>query len=344
VPGRRGTRAPAFAGILAAFVALAVGCGGSEAGSGANGGGTAHGRTKVTLRLDWVAQGYQAPFYVALGRGFYKQAGLDVDIRDGRGTSTTIKTVANGSDTFGFGQLSEVALAIANHGLPLEAVAGVFQQMPDAIFARRTSGITSARDLVGKEVISSAGDSTRTFFPAVAAANGFDADKVKFLNVSSESKTRAFVAGRGDAMLNFASEAFAVRRAKVDAVVLRYADLGVNVISQGLFTKDSYVDQHADVVRRFVQASMRGLRYARDHPRAAAGWVLRYRPGAETAPQALFELQSSLPLLLTRRTRGHPLGYMAPADWAQSVELLARFQGMKRVAADRIFTNQFVGR
>jgi NitT/TauT family transport system substrate-binding protein len=299
--------------------------------------------TKVTLRLDWVAQGYQAPFYAALGLGYYEDEGLDVKILDGRGTSTTIKLVANGSNTFGFGQLSEMAFAVANHDVPLKAIAGVYQQMPDAVFIRAGSGISSLPDLEGKEVISSAGDSTRTFFPALAEANGFDASKVTFLNVSGESKTTTFIAGRGDAMLNFATDEFLVEDAGVEAEVLMYADHGVNVISQGLFTSVDYLDENPGAVAGFVRASMKGLEYARDNPEEAAKWVLHYRPGAEKEEQALFELNAALPLSETENTKGHSTGYMAAEDWEQSISLMQQYQDMKEVPPDEIYTNEFVG-
>jgi NitT/TauT family transport system substrate-binding protein len=315
----------------------------ASAGVAARGGRSAAPLTKVSLRLDWVAQGYQAPFYAALGLGYYKQAGLDVSIKDGRGTSTTIRTVANGSDNFGFGQLSEVAVAIANQGIPLKAVGGVFEAMPDAVFVRQGRGIRTLKDLAGKQVITSASDSSRTFFPALAAANGFDASKVKLLNVSSESKTRVFIAGRGDAMLNFASEAFAVKKGGVQAKLFRYADNGINVISQGLFTSSDYIKKNAAAVRAFVRASMRGVAYAKNHPTQAVKWNEKYRKGAESQSQALFELKASLPLLTTKASRGKPLGYMAPGDWAQSIKLLRKYQKMKRVPANTLYTNRFVG-
>lgn len=297
----------------------------------------------VSLRLDWVAQGYQAPFYSALGLGYYEEEGLDVEILNGRGTSTTIRVVANGNNTFGFGQLSEMAFAVANQDVPLIAIAGVFQQMPDAIFARGGSGIETPADLEGKEVISSAGDSTRTFFPALAEANGFDPDAVTFLNVSGESKTTTFIAGRGDAMLNFASDEFLVEEAGVEVEILMYGDYGVNVISQGLFTSTDFLAENPDVVARFVRASMRGLEYARENPEEASQWVLEFRPGAEKPEQALFELNASLPLMETVNSAGHPTGYMAPEDWEQSTALLQQYQDMQDVSPEQIYTNEFVG-
>jgi NitT/TauT family transport system substrate-binding protein len=321
---------------------LAAACGQDDSGS-SNGQAPGNGElTPITLRLDWVAQGYQAPFYAALGLGYYEDEGLDVEILDGRGTSTTIKVVANGSNTFGFGQLSEMAFAVANQDIPLKAIAGVFQQMPDAIFVRSDSGISTPADLVGKDVISSPGDSTRNYFPALAAANEFDAEEVTFLNVSSESKTTAFVAGKGEAMLNFASEAFAVEKGGVEAEVMMYADYGVNVISQGLFTNVEYLESSPDVVSGFVKASMKGLDYAKKNPEEAAKWVLEYRKGAETLDQAEFELNASLPLLETENSQGHPTGYMAPEDWERSMSLLQQYQDMNEVAPEEIYTNEFV--
>ena len=191
-------------------------------------------------------------------------------------------------------------------------------------------------------MISSASDSTRTFFPALAEANGFDASKVTFLNVSGESKTTTFIAGRGDAMLNFATDEFLVEDAGVEAEVLMYADHGVNVISQGLFTSVDYLDENPGAVAAFVRASMKGLEYAKDNPEEAAKWDLQYRPGAEKEEQALFELNAALPLSETENTKGHSTGYMAAEDWEQSISLMQQYQDMKEVPPDEIYTNEFV--
>ncbi len=328
---------------IVAVVAVGAGCGSDDDGDD---GGSASGgveTTDVSLRLDWVAQGYQAPFYAALGEGYYEDEGLDVEILDGRGTSATIKLVANGSDDFGFGQLSEMATAVADQDIPLHAVAGVFQQMPDAIFVRDGTGITEPADLVGKSVVSSPADSSREFFPALASANDFSADEVDFLDVGSESKTRTFVAGEGDAMLNFGSDEFAVEDAGVNVELLRYADYGINVISQGVFTSDDFLESNPETVGAFVRASMKGLQFAIDNPEEAVAYNEQYRPGAEKPEQALAELEVSLPLIDPPGDKDDPLGFMPEEEWTKSLELLNSVGTLETIPeAGEVYTNEFV--
>jgi NitT/TauT family transport system substrate-binding protein len=67
----------------------------------------------ATLRLDWLASGYHVPFFLALDRGYYREQGIDLQIADGKGSTTTIQVIASGSDTFGTANLSTMALGIA---------------------------------------------------------------------------------------------------------------------------------------------------------------------------------------------------------------------------------------
>ncbi len=164
-----------------------------------------------------------------------------------------------------------------------------------------------------------------------------------FLDVGSESKTRTFVAGEGDAMLNFGSDQFAVEDAGVTVELLRYADYGVNVISQGIFTTDEMVESDPDTVAAFVTASMRGLQFAIDNPEEAVAFNEEFRPGAEKPEQALAELETSLPLITPPGSEGDPLGYMPPEEWDQSLELLSEYGNLETIPeSTEVYTNEFV--
>src|SRR5579872_7057368 len=88
----------------------------------------------ATLRLDWLASGYHVPFFLALERGYYRDQGIDLQIFDGKGSTTTIQVVASGTDTFGAANLTTMTLGIAR-GLPLVAVAGLIQKSPDSVIS-----------------------------------------------------------------------------------------------------------------------------------------------------------------------------------------------------------------
>ncbi len=325
---------------LAALAIAVSGCGSSSSTTESTQGGSLK---SVSLRLDWAPQGYQAPFYAAKALGYYEKAGLDVDVQSGQGTSTTIKLVANGSDDFGFGQLSEVAFSRTEHEVPLKAIAGVFQQMPDTVFVRADSGIESVSELPGKSLVTSAGDSSNEFFPALAAANGFNADEVNFLTTSSETKEQVFLGGKGDGLLDFSVAQFLLEREGTPVKAFPYAENGVNLISQGLFTSDDEMENESETAA-FVKASMEGLAFAKANPKKAAAFVVEANEKAIDQEQAETELKATLPLMETEATKGKPLGYMAPTDWEKSVELMEKYLEMKEEDPANLYTNQFIGK
>ena len=89
---------------------------------------TAQNLQKVTARLAFIPGGIDAPFFVALGKGYFAEEGLDVNIMDGNGSTGTIQAIANGSVEFGNASLSALAQASATAGFhDITAVFGLVQ-------------------------------------------------------------------------------------------------------------------------------------------------------------------------------------------------------------------------
>ena len=74
--------------------------------------GAASAQTKVVVRSDFKFNGYVSPLALAIEKGFYREAGLDVAIEQGQGSSTTVQTVASGVDTFGIDDSATAAIGI----------------------------------------------------------------------------------------------------------------------------------------------------------------------------------------------------------------------------------------
>src|SRR5262245_9677499 len=130
-------------------------------------------QTKVVVRTDFKFNGYVSPLALALAKGFYKDAGFDVSIEQGQGSSTTVQTVASGVDTFGLADSATTVLGITAQNVPVKVVA-VYNQtgtmglsyLPDSC----GSGEVAA--LRGKVVISSAGSAdAKLLQPTLASAN-----------------------------------------------------------------------------------------------------------------------------------------------------------------------------
>src|SRR5262249_45079428 len=85
--------------------------------------GAASAQTKVVVRSDFKFNGYVSPLALAIDKGFYREAGLDVAIEQGQGSATTVQTVASGVDQFGLADSAVAALGISSQNVPVKVVA-----------------------------------------------------------------------------------------------------------------------------------------------------------------------------------------------------------------------------
>ena len=105
---------------------------------------------KVSVRLDWLPGSNHAALFLARERGYYKDAGLDVEILPGQGSVSTLQLIGSGNHTIGLASLSAMALANSK-GAPIIAIAGIMQRGPEAVVALASSNITKPSDLEGKK-------------------------------------------------------------------------------------------------------------------------------------------------------------------------------------------------
>src|SRR5437867_7469587 len=106
---------------------------------------------KVVLQLKWVAQAQFAGYYAAHELGYYKDECLEVAIRPGGLHLEPETVVGNGEAQFGIAWQPGM-LAARDRGVPLKAIAQVFQYSGMRLLSWKESGIRSASDLKGKKV------------------------------------------------------------------------------------------------------------------------------------------------------------------------------------------------
>ena len=111
--------------------------------------GTAHAADKVTLQLKWVTQAQFAGYYVALDKGFYKDAGLDVTIKAGGPDIAPAQVIAGGGADVVLDWMPS-ALASREKGLSLVNIAQPFKSSGMMLTCRKDSGIKAPEDFRGK--------------------------------------------------------------------------------------------------------------------------------------------------------------------------------------------------
>lgn len=234
---------------------------------------------KVTFVTDFGYLGRHAYYFVALDKGYYKEANLDVDIVRGQGSADAVRQVAAGTAQIGFADAAALVLARANDNVPVKMVAVVYDKAPHAIFALKESGISKPKDLEGRNVADAAASSIPRMFPAYAKAAKIDASKVKWSVVASDAIAATLALGRADAVGYYTiSEALLKKSIGTkELVILTYADAGMDFYSNGIIAEEKLLASNPGLVKRFVKATLRGLKDSIANPEEAAKILNKYQ-------------------------------------------------------------------
>ena len=266
------------------------------------------GLTKVILQADWYPQPEHGGFYTALVKSYYKDEGLDVDIESGSPYLSPYQRVAAGGAQFGMGASDRILESVAD-GQPLIAVAATMQHDPQGIMVRKNSPVRTFADLNGHTVAVQAGS---TWFRYLAV-------KYRLTNVQEVPATMSvanFIADPNYIQQAFAtSEPFFARQAGIETRVLLVSDAGFNPY-RVMFTTQSFLHQHPDVVAKFVRASVRGWREYLNDPSAAHAALLKLNPAL--SPQWMqFSWQQLRDghFVAGEAADGSQMGQMDPARW-----------------------------
>ena len=120
--------------------------------------GPAFAADKVTLMLNWYVYGEHAPFYYGKEKGYFKDAGIDLEIQEGRGSATVTQVVAAKTVQFGYVDVPTMMRA-AVKGAPVEAVGVALQTNPMSVMGFVDKNIRKPEDIKGKTVATTQGDS-----------------------------------------------------------------------------------------------------------------------------------------------------------------------------------------
>jgi NitT/TauT family transport system substrate-binding protein len=302
-----------------AFVAAAVALAAMTAPAGAV--------DKITFVTDYGLYGRHAYFFVALEKGYYKRADLEVEIVRSQGSANTIKQVANGTAQVGFADAFAVVLGRANDSVPVKLVAMIYPKPPHAVFVLKESGIAKAKDLEGKTLADTASSSVPKLFATYAKAAGIDAGKVKWVAANSDALPGMLTMGRVDGIGQFVvgEPLLAAAAAPKQVLGLPYSDAGLDYYSNGLVASDAMLQSNPDLVRRFVRATLEGLAAATANPQEAGEILHRLHPEIDTAI-AVAEMKEVKDLAVQPNA---PLGTMDPARVQKTIDIVGATFALK---------------
>jgi NitT/TauT family transport system substrate-binding protein len=302
---------------------------------------------KTTLRLDYVANGYHAPFYLGVAKGFYREQGIDLQIFEGKGSANSATLVGTGADDFAFADATTTARLVAQ-GLPVKVVLGIFQRPTLAIFFPANRKINKPADLKGARISMCASDGMAQYVPAYLDAVQLKPSDVEFVTVDCSVKYTVVAQGKADAVASYTTAGRFLLAAVgiTNSREFDYADAGVFLPSHGIVASLKAIQDNPKLIEGFNAATAKAWEAAKQDPDAATAAFMAANP-LQKGREAIIRdsAVASFTYLSTPGTAGKPFGWQSPQEWEQAKAVLVKHVNMAAsVSAAGFFTNDFVPR
>jgi ABC-type nitrate/sulfonate/bicarbonate transport system substrate-binding protein len=276
--------------------------------------------------------------YVAQEKGFFKELNLTVDIRHAQ-QGEHLQLLLAGEVDVATANAAQV-IQRNSEGLPLVAVALIGQKSEQGFVVGASSGIESVGDWAGKKF--GYKGSVPVEFLAIAAANGLNPDDVEQVKVGFDP--RVLSEGQVDILAVFISnEPGQLERIGYPVKVFDPSDYDIPVLGLTYIASQDGIDKDPEAIRRFVQAALKGIAYAAEHPDEALDIVMKYAP-QEVREQQQFMLTTELARAKTELTTANGYGWQTPEQWQALADALVEYKVISTdVDVSKVFTTQFLG-
>ncbi len=299
---------------------------------------------KLTVRTDFPPWGMHAGLHLAVDNGSLKDAGLDVDVSDGKGSSLVMQQIAAGDIDVGWVQLGPMAAA-RGKGLPITSIAGFVRKSDLGGLVPKDSNIKTVKDLEGKKVAYSAASSWGPLLDVFLEAGGTSRDKIDLVSVDSSSLLSVYLSKQADCTLTTYPFAKPLADRQRPSNGLLFSDVGLNFPSYGLVVTESTLASREEALKRFVPVLVKSWEYIYSgHVDEAVVAMMRQRAAEKLDAEILKgQIVDYQPFFATPRTKDKRFGWQSDDDWKDTLVILERTKlvtpGTKTT---EYYTNKFV--
>ncbi len=292
---------------------------------------------KIRLPMGFIPNVQYAPFYVAQAKGYFAEAGVEVEF-DYRMEIDGMALVGAGEIPFSIASGEQVLLARAQD-LPVVYVLTWWQDYPVAVSAKKTVGLYSPQDMAGKKIgLPGLYGASYIGLRALLQAGGLKEEDVTLDSIGF-NQVEALATDQEQVVVVYANNEpvqFAAQGIEVDT--LRVADY-VDLASNGLVTNESTIQNNPDLIRRLNAAILRGISDTLTNPDEAFEISKKYVEGLD----ANAVIQRQVLEATLEFWRAEQLGVSQPEAWENMQKVLLDMKLLtKPMDLNQAFTNEFV--
>ncbi|APH70774.1 ABC transporter substrate-binding protein [Aquibium oceanicum] len=291
---------------------------------------------KVVYQLDWLPGGDKAPIYVCIQKGFCADAGLEVTIESGRGSSEAITKLATGVSDIGSAGIGALMAAKAAEDVPVTAVMSLFNKGPHAFYTIKGT-MTTIEDVKGKSVATSPFTESNIYLPLVLEDIGMSEADITLTKADPGALGPMLMTGATDVIIAWLTDVARytgqAKEAGKELVILPWSAAGLELYSASLVASDKFLTERPDVAKRFLAAYKKSVEFSRDNTREAAEAV------AAVVPELSVEnvegsLKDALVLVYNDVTDKDGLGTFEESRLKATWERVSKAQGLDPAALD----------
>lgn len=324
-----------IAGIAALALLVVSGCGSASSRSQAS-----EGETKLTVLLDWYPNAVHTFLYAAKEQGYFKEAGLDVELKTPADTNDALKLVATGKADLALSYQMQVVVSRAED-LPIVSIGAIVRHPLNQLFVQASTGVNRPKDLEGLKIGYPSVPLDVETVSTMVKADGGDPAKLHFVDVGWDlipSMTTGKVDGIIGGFLNH--EKLLLEKEGEKLTVFDPSKYGVPDYYELVLTaSEDGLGKKGGAIKRFMAAAAKGQQYTAAHPDEALQLLLDQQD-EEFALDADVEKRSLQVLLPLMDAGSEPFGAQSEASWdAVTGWLKEHGQLSKDVKATEAFRN-----
>ena len=242
---------------------------------------------KVSLRLQWLDQFQFAGYYMAQEKGFYKEAGLEVEIKKFSFDTDIVEDVLSKKTTYGIGRSSLVWYH--SKGKKITLLSAIFQSSPMVVIALKSSNIASIKEFADKKLMMTIDALESAPIYAMIRSAQVDEKSIEFVQHSLNLKE--LIEKKVDLYAGYSSnEPYLLKERNIDFKIFSPFENGFDFYSDILFTSEEEVEQNPGRANNFKDASIRGWEYAFENIDEAVSIIYeKYNPLKKSKDALKFE-------------------------------------------------------
>lgn len=275
---------------------------------------------QLSIRLLWLHQFEFAGFYTALERGYYKDVGIDLEIKEYQfGLNITDEVLAQESD---FGVESASVILDKMQGKDLMLLMATYQKSPFVLMAKKRDDLQTLQDLRGKKMMLAPNQVSMASLNAMLHINNIY--HTDYITQEHSFNTEDLIEGKTDAMSTYLSnEPFHLKQKGIEYTIFDPAEYGFAFYSDILFTSSTFYKQNPQLVAKFYEATRKGWEYSFNNIEETATLIYeKYNSQNKSMDHLLFEAHELKKLAYVEGVEFGKFKHEVIAQIAQTYQLL----------------------